>query len=68
MLKADNLKKQVKDEILLCIICQDNNKNMIFEPCHHICICEPCDKATPLADCPICRKVITSKSCVFLSY
>ena len=26
----------------LCLVCMCSPKNMIFKPCSHMCVCEPC--------------------------
>merc|ERR1719335_2070345 len=38
---------------LLCVGCLDENKNVVFVPCHHLCCCEGC--GTALQKCPLCR-------------
>ena len=39
----------------LCIICFNNEKNAVFEPCGHVCCCFNCAKALINKNCPICR-------------
>lgn len=48
-----------------CIICFIEKKNMLLEPCNHICSCEKCSK--DLKNCPICRTLITSSKKVYIT-
>jgi len=47
----------------LCIICMDKQKNSVFVPCGHECVCHPCgDKFMRQAAsklCPLCRDRVT---------
>lgn len=42
-----------------CVICMDQNCQVIFVPCGHYCCCANC--STPLVDCPLCRGTIERK-------
>lgn len=44
-----------------CIVCFDNNKDTIIEPCNHLCLCEACAKELKKASslCPMCRQEFT---------
>lgn len=42
-----------------CSICWENAKNITFEPCGHMSVCESC--SVSITSCPICRKKITKK-------
>lgn len=50
---------------LLCVVCQDNDRKMLFQPCNHISCCETC--ANDLNQCPICRTHIERKCHVYLA-
>ncbi|CAG9327911.1 unnamed protein product [Blepharisma stoltei] len=39
-----------------CIICFENNRDTIIEPCKHMCLCSGCN--INLANCPVCRVLI----------
>lgn len=59
------LKKSSKpSDSHLCLVCMDLPKNIMFKPCNHISVCEPC--ATKVTECVICRKKITKKEKVYL--
>ena len=36
-----------------CVVCMDRPLEMVFVPCGHICVCEPC--SSQITRCPICR-------------
>ena len=62
-IKNDKLKK----ELSKCCICYENNVNVIFLPCGHICCCENCTLS--IIKCPLCRElVLYKKFCQFKSY
>jgi hypothetical protein len=47
-----------------CVVCLDNEKNTMCEPCNHVCLCENC--ATQVGDaCPLCRANSVSKKKVY---
>ena len=46
-----------------CCICMDNEKNIMLDPCGHICVCEKC--SNKLETCPICRSKISAKKKVY---
>ena len=39
-----------------CVICLENGKDIVFQPCWHQVTCSEC--AIRLKECPICREVI----------
>jgi cell division protein FtsB len=64
---------RARDDLFLCILCLDLQKNILFSPCNHICICEKCSKEdeTPtrskkLKKCPNCDQSITARTKIFL--
>jgi len=53
---------------LLCVICQDADRNLLFTPCNHICTCKKCgNNPTQLQKCPICRTFIEGRNPIYLS-
>ncbi|NP_001296622.1 E3 ubiquitin-protein ligase XIAP-like [Hydra vulgaris] len=50
---------------LSCVICMDNNKEMIFLPCAHLIACSSCAKGQ--AFCPMCRSPIVSTLKTYMS-
>jgi hypothetical protein len=47
----------------VCVICQDEQKNVLFLPCRHMCACSACSQRLVggLAHCPICRSAIRQR-------
>lgn len=41
-----------------CVICMDNDKSVVFDPCCHFYVCSEC--GTKLSSCPICRQSISN--------
>ena len=46
-----------------CCICYENNVNIIFFPCSHICCCSKCIN---IDSCPICREFILYKKFCYI--
>ena len=55
-IKEDEKEKDDESDEIKCVICLNNRKCYLFQPCKHICCCDEC--AIKLEDCPICRKKI----------
>ncbi|XP_043575814.1 E3 ubiquitin-protein ligase LRSAM1 isoform X3 [Chiloscyllium plagiosum] len=52
----------VSEEVLAqleCVVCLEQESQMIFLPCGHVCCCQTC--GTELSTCPLCRKDIEQK-------
>ncbi|NXN90957.1 LRSM1 ligase, partial [Rhinopomastus cyanomelas] len=48
-----------------CVVCMEQETQMIFLPCGHICCCQTC--CEQLHTCPLCRKDITQRIRIFHS-
>ncbi len=48
----------------LCIVCMDNQRNVVFLPCSHFALCTGC--SSNVRSCPTCRQSITSRIQVFV--
>ena len=44
-----------------CVICLENEPNILFNDCNHICTCLECEKIKPSVKCPYCRTVISKR-------
>ena len=44
----------------LCIICLERPRQIVFQPCLHLCLCTECSQRLPNRQCPICRQRIRS--------
>lgn len=50
--------KNPKNNPLKCVLCKEQNKDIIIKPCMHACICQDCLKTR--TTCPICQGLIIS--------
>ncbi|KAM6337174.1 E3 ubiquitin-protein ligase LRSAM1 isoform 4-T6 [Alca torda] len=48
-----------------CVVCMEQETQMIFLPCGHVCCCQTCCER--LHACPLCRKDITQRIRIFYS-
>uniref|UniRef100_A0A8C9EQP4 Leucine rich repeat and sterile alpha motif containing 1 n=1 Tax=Pavo cristatus TaxID=9049 RepID=A0A8C9EQP4_PAVCR len=48
-----------------CVVCMEQEAQMIFLPCGHVCCCQTCCKR--LQSCPLCRRDITQHVRIFYS-
>ena len=61
-------KEENIDEKDLCLICFENRKCMVFFPCGHLCVCEPCDAMMNRKQgvlCIMCRVEIQNRAKLF---
>ena len=58
----------VNDYEKLCVVCQDNQREIITFPCRHLCLCRLCCLQICKADkaCPVCRKHVTKTVKVYM--
>ena len=47
-----------------CLICLNDEPNILCYDCLHICICLKCEELKPLATCPDCRAPVLEKDCI----
>ena len=38
-----------------CVICLENETNILFCNCGHLCVCEKCIEIKRLTKCPVCK-------------
>ena len=64
---ARDLRRQLEEERdrKLCVVCQDNDKNILIFPCKHLCVCIECveeiaNSSVDRRKCPLCRGRISS--------
>jgi Zinc finger, C3HC4 type (RING finger) len=62
--KHELYKKALMPGNFKCIICQ-NDLEVLFKPCMHLCTCKKCSEK--LGKCPICDKKIISKVIIHIS-
>lgn len=44
----------------LCCVCQDFEKDVLFLPCKHICVCSGCRTKLVPNRCPVCKQDVRS--------
>jgi len=49
------------DTSMVCIMCQEQRAEVVFEPCHHCVLCSRCSERTCKTFCPSCRTTITGR-------
>lgn len=42
----------------LCVVCKDQEKSVLFQPCLHVCVCEDCRQLLRPYRCPMCKEPI----------
>lgn len=50
------------EEEKLCVVCQENHKNVLILPCKHLCMCDQCADRIIYTNgsCPICRSYVNN--------
>lgn len=51
---------------LLCIICEENKRNILFSPCNHVLACEECYQKDETETCYVCREKIENCEYAYL--
>jgi C4-dicarboxylate-specific signal transduction histidine kinase len=49
----------------LCVVCLEEEKSILLQPCGHYCLCSQCSVSQKWLTCPVCRAVVTGKQRVF---
>jgi hypothetical protein len=49
----------------LCRICLNSERNILFDPCHHILTCIDCSRTVHI--CPLCKENIEKRTRVYLA-
>ena len=56
---------------LRCVVCMENDRNILFNPCHHLCCCSTCISQMMIDrsnfNCPICRTSIEQTVEIYFS-
>eukprot|EP01083_Nonionella_stella_P049463 131804_1 len=58
ILRIDKIIKKRHEDAATCIACCDHKKNILFEPCHHLVLCDQCHNKIENNLCPLCQKEI----------
>jgi chromosome segregation ATPase len=65
-LKAVTEQFEELEERSVCVICQHDPKQVLLQPCLHLCLCTRCSTSPKIKDCPLCRAAIDYKETVHL--
>jgi microcystin-dependent protein len=65
-LKAVTAQCEELEERSVCVVCQSDPKQVLLQPCLHLCLCIKCSTSPKIRDCPICRAAIDYKETVHL--
>jgi hypothetical protein len=59
--ELEALRKIVRDdkEARECVVCFENPKNVLLQPCMHMAMCRKCFDTNKPTQCPICRGVVS---------
>jgi hypothetical protein len=55
------------DDRVLCVVCMEEERSVLFLPCNHMCACGGCAAAACRGKCPACRAEILQSLTVTLS-
>ena len=56
----------VNDTHLRCVICLTNQRNILFNPCRHVCCCSDCGLSSSIQTCPMCRQSLEERVVIYL--
>ena len=61
-----NKSNKKKADSTLCVLCFENERNVLFRPCNHLVICDTCSGQTDFTECIICKQVIDTYEYAYL--
>ena len=50
----------------MCLICLNQERNVVFTPCNHLCVCSSCGYTNRIDICPICRASILTRMRIYV--
>jgi hypothetical protein len=50
----------------MCVVCFNEERNVVFTPCNHLCVCSSCDYTNRIYYCPICRASILTRMTIYV--
>ena len=67
--ESAQLREQLDSSGTMCTVCLDNPRQVLLQPCGHVCMCKDCADRVRGADnqCPICRKHIEKMQPAYIS-
>ena len=67
-LQSQTVNSATEDDEHLCVVCEDNKKQVMLMPCKHMCLCRSCTNMClykTIKECPMCRAKIEDSIEVF---
>ena len=61
----DNPNVEKKRDVL-CILCEENIRNVLFRPCNHLVMCDKCSAQSSYYECFICKQAVESYEYAYL--
>ena len=61
----DNPNVEKKRDVL-CILCEENIRNVLFRPCNHIVMCDTCSGKSSYYECFMCKQPVESYEYAYL--
>lgn len=67
----DDNKRHASNNDASCVICIDRTRELVFFPCRHVIVCEPC-WAEVIADetnskCPVCKEIVKETTAIYMA-
>ena len=56
--KRVKIEKELLQDRLLCVVCQERKRSVVFLPCSHFVLCGLCPG---IDECPICRRQVVTR-------
>ena len=53
------------DQGRLCVVCWDNDREVLLRPCNHYCVCTECCRQLG-GKCPMCRRTFTNSERIYI--
>lgn len=62
------LEEQIPDlpQDRACVICLNQERNLLFMPCNHLCACAECGLNPTIRTCPVCRATFNNRTVVYV--
>ena len=61
----DNPNVEKKRDVL-CILCEENLRNVLFRPCNHLVMCDTCSGKSSYYECFMCKQPVESYEYAYL--
>ena len=55
-----------KKHDVLCILCEENVRNVLFRPCNHLVMCDTCSGKSSYYECFICKQPVENYEYAYL--